>query len=65
LRRYESRHSRVAVPIERAQGRLEVRNFAMLSGMFEDDEPYMPYALAMAGLSVAVFLSLVGGWLIR
>ncbi len=37
----------------------------MLPGMFQDDEPYMPYAFAMAGLSVALFLTLIGGWLIR
>lgn len=39
--------------------------FAILPAMFEDDEPYMPYVLVMAGLSVAVFLSLFGGWLIQ
>jgi hypothetical protein len=37
----------------------------MLPGMFEDDEPYIPYALAMAWLSVALFLTLVGEWLMR
>jgi hypothetical protein len=35
----------------------------MLPGMFEDDEPYMSYALAMAWLSVGVFSTLVGEWL--
>ena len=40
--------------------------FAILPSMFEDDEPYMPYVLAMgAGASVALFLLLVGAWLFR
>ncbi len=40
--------------------------FAILPSMFEDDEPYMPYVLAMgAGASVALFLLLAGAWLIR
>jgi hypothetical protein len=37
----------------------------MLPGMFEDDEPFMPYALAMAWLSVGLVLTLVGEWLMR
>jgi hypothetical protein len=42
-----------------------VRDFDMLPGLSKDDEPYVPYALAMAGLSVAVFLTLIDGRLIQ
>ena len=38
-----------------------MRDFDMLPGLSKDDEPYVPYALAMAGLSVAVFLTLIDG----